>query len=52
MLRSQISRWHLTNHEVQQQEPSHAEIVNELGQNLQQDDEQNSLKKGKGIWHQ
>lgn len=44
--------WHLTNHEVQQQEPSHTEIVNELGQNLQQDDKQNSLKKGKGIWHQ
>lgn len=40
-----------TNHQVQQQEPTHVEIVDEFRQDFQQNDEQNSLEEGQHIGH-
>lgn len=44
--RRAIDKDFLTNQEVQQQEPSDAEVVDELGQDFQQDDEKCSFGEG------
>lgn len=42
----------LTNQEVQQQEPANVEVIDEFGQNFQQNNEQDSLKESEHEWNQ